>query len=137
MIRIDQVTDVDPTAFSRYAKFEWDRAGELGQLVVKQSVQIWRLSKDGAPVVFAGVVRPSLLDLPVLWFFLCKDFHPRQVRELREAMRELLELYPRVRAWVNVEFRAGCRFAERLGWKPLDTYADAAGIKHRLYEARR
>jgi hypothetical protein len=137
MIRIEEVRNIDPTILQPYARFEWETAGEFGQqMALRSSERIWLL-EDEEPIVYAGVVRPSLLALPTLWFMLCGGFKRKHLRGLRRVMETLLSQYPRVQAYVSIKFPQAGRFAEWLGWTPLPVTFTISGIPHQLYEARR
>lgn len=132
MIQIEETREIKVKELAKYARFEWEKAGPLAQIVVAESEKVWALI-DKRPILYVGVVRESLLATPRLWFFLCKGFRKRHLRAVRRAVAHLWEAFPRIDTYVEERWPEGCRFAEFMGFRRTKRTEGA----YVVYEGRR
>lgn len=139
MIRIEELHEFQPgieQLLFPYAAEEFLRAGELQQKILRES-EIARVIYYGDELLaYAGLVRQSLLNPPILWLLLGKNITRWSARLFRQIMRKFCEQYGTIYTVIECSHKAGHRFARFCGFRPLGAYVEILGRRFECYEVK-
>lgn len=110
------------------------------KIFLRRSEQVWVLhDENNHTLLVAGIFRQSQVGVPELWMLLCDEFSRdllHNMREAREKLEELLDLYPWVKVRVDARYPAGQKFVRLLGF--TEFYRETHGEREYIhYEVRR
>jgi len=121
MIQLNRRTEIPNIRFAEYSFAEYKKAESQIASIEQISEDIWSLDSNGDPLLVAGIIRPSLLARPRLWFLLALSFMDNtswHLRLLREMTKELDKRYGTVETSVQADWDVGLRFARFCGFRP-------------------
>jgi len=114
MIQIERVGKIPQLLWTQYSSKEFSEQ-DVG-LIEEQSDFIWVVSLD-VPVAVAGLIYPSLINPPWLWFLLTHDFTSRQLSAFK-FFTKLMHYVPKgTLTGVDLEFDPGFKFAKFFGFE--------------------
>lgn len=106
--------------------------------LMQTSPSVWHIDRDGETLLVAGVFMPMLIGgVPELWLLLCEGIRhklARNLREIRELVKDLVHLYPHVIVQVDAKFPVGRRFAEFMGFSKQVSYSVHAEREYIVFE---
>lgn len=119
MIRIEKIAFIPKLEYTKYSMMELALAKDHLEYIQKNSRGMWVILNDETPLLVAGVMGSGLLNPPRLWFLLCDNFRDRVVLHLRgmkEVLKYLDDVYPRVETLVEKDWAPGLKFAKFCGF---------------------
>lgn len=126
MIRIEQIKALPADAekaLSAYAKSEWEKFGDKGNLILAANdcVLLFR-NAAGVPLMVIGFTRGTFLgNPPEVWIMLCDEFsaQPRRyAKAIRSYLGNMKQVWPKVVMKVEPKDTL-CRFIRFFGFAKI------------------
>ncbi|TXH15900.1 MAG: hypothetical protein E6R03_06405 [Hyphomicrobiaceae bacterium] len=139
MIRIEELSEFQPGTeqlLFPYAAEEFLLAGELQKKILAASEMARVIYHGDELLCYAGIVRSSFLDAPILWVLLGRNVHRWSARTFKKLTEMLRTLFPRTQTVVEVTYNAGVKFAVFCGFRPLGLFVEIDGRRFEYYEVK-
>jgi hypothetical protein len=137
MLRIEDLNEFTPgieQLLFPYSAEEFLREGALASRVLEESEAAKVIYAGDTLLCYAGIVRPSFLDTPILWLMLGKNVTRWSARTFRQLTAYLQSLFPRVHTIIETRYEAGKKFAAFCGFRPMGIFVEIDGNRFEYYE---
>lgn len=124
-----------------WSRREFDKSTvEERASLVQVSPHIWKVERDGEPLLIAGIMQAQAIGgAAEIWLLVCEPMKKqlrRNAQDIKDLVRGLLCLYPHVYVQVDAAYPAGQRFAEFMGFTRLTESSRFKNREYLLYEIK-
>jgi len=129
MTQIERIEKIPQLIWTKHSSQEFH--SHHVKAIEEQTDLMWEVSLD-VPIAVAGLIYPSLVNPPWLWFLITEDFERRQLSSIR-FFSKLIKYIPRgTMTSIKEDFEEGKRFAEFFNFNPEDVSQNGYQVYRRL-----